>query len=124
MAAVFALFDAIITIAIVWGATTLADYDRMVRENPELKTALVNLLACQALRLVFVVIAFLGGYFAVKRLNWGLSIVGGIMGILAVITGLLWIVFPVWGLIELVLFLGAILAVVMVGISRKEFMLV
>ncbi len=114
----FALVDAIITLAIV-----MPEYDTLTTQNPAFKAAYANLVTCQALRVVFVVLAFMGGFFAIKRTNWGFAMVGGIMGLFAVITGLLWLAFPVWALIELVLFLGAIVAVVMVGISRREFLL-
>jgi len=118
LVAFFALADAIITAAIV-----LPEYDTITSVNPALKAAIANLVTCQAIRIVFVVLAFMGGFFAIKRMNWGFAIVGGVMSILAVITGLLWLVFPVWGLIELVLFLGAIVAVMLIGISRREFLL-
>jgi len=49
--------------------------------------------------------------------------VGGILGIFALLSGLLILVIPVWALIELVLLCGAVVGVVMVGISRREFML-
>jgi ribosomal protein L40E len=115
--AAFALVDVIITLAMV-----MPEYDTLTTQNPALKAAYANLVTCQALRVVFVVLAFMGGFFAIKRTNWGFAIVGGVMCLFAVITGLLWLALPVWALIELVMFLGTIVAVVMVGVSRREFM--
>ena len=114
----FALVDAIMTLAIV-----MPEYDTLTTQNPALKAAYANLVTCQALRVVFIVLAFMGGFFAIKRTNWGFAMVGGIMGLFAVITGLLWLAFPVWALIELCMVLGTIAAVILVGISRREFLL-
>lgn len=123
MAAFFALIDAVFTIAISWEMTRLADYDQLLRENPQLEGVVASLVVCQGLRFVFIVIAFAGGIFAMQRLRWGLAMVGGILGIFALLSGLLILVLPVWGLIELVLLCGAVVGVVMIGISRREFML-
>jgi hypothetical protein len=123
MAAFFALVDAIFTIAVSWQVTRLADYDRLLRENPQLKDVITNLVVCQGLRFVFIIIAFAGGIFAIRRLRWGLAMVGGILGILALMSGLLFLIVPFWGWIELVLLCGAVVGVIQVGVSRREFLL-
>jgi hypothetical protein len=123
MAAFFALVDAVFTIAISWEMTRLADYDQLLRENPQLRGVVSSLVVCQGLRFAFIIIAFAGGIFAMQRLRWGLAMVGGILGILAVLSGLLILLIPFWALIELVLLCGAVVGVIMVGISRREFML-
>jgi len=123
MAAFFALIDAVFTIAISWEMTRLADYDQLLRENPQLEGVVSSLVVCQGLRFVFIIIAFAGGIFAMQRLRWGLAMVGGILGIFALLSGLLVLILPVWALIELVLLCGAVVGVAMVGISRREFML-
>ena len=123
MAAFFALVDANFTIAVSWQVTRLADYDRLLRENPQLKDVITNLVVCQGLRFVFIIIAFAGGIFAIRRLRWGLAMVGGILGILALMSGLLFLIVPFWGWIELVLLCGAVVGVIQVGVSRREFLL-
>jgi hypothetical protein len=123
MAAFFALVDAVFTLIISWQATQLGDYDRLVRENPNLAEALANLAVCEGLRIVFIFIAFAGGIFAVRRLRWGLSMTGGVLCILSLLSGIILLLIPVWGLIELCLLVGAIIGVVLVGISRREFLL-
>ena len=123
LAAFFALVDAVFTLAITWQVTQLGDYDRLLRENPDLASALANMAVCQGLRIVFIFIAFAGGIFAVRRLRWGLSMVGGVLCILSVMSGIILLVIPFWWVIELSVWVGAIIGVVLVGISRREFML-
>ena len=123
MAAFFALIDAIFTLLISWEISNLADYDQLVRENPELEGVLSSLVVCEGLRIVFILIALMGGFFAVRRLRWGLAMLGGIFGILALLSSFLVLVIPFWAAIVGVLFIGSIIALVLVGTSRKEFML-
>ncbi|MEM0343746.1 MAG: zinc ribbon domain-containing protein [Thermoplasmata archaeon] len=115
--------DISLTIAIFWEITTSAEYDRLLQEYPEYEGVVANLMVCQSLRLGFVLIAIPGGFFAVKRLRWGLSMAGGILGILATVSGILFLVIPYWALIQAAALLAGIVGLVMVGFARKEFML-
>jgi hypothetical protein len=94
MAAFFALVDAVFTLALSWQVTQLADYGRLVRENPSLESALANMAVCQGLRIVFIFIAFAGGIFAVKRLRWGLAMTGGVLCILSLLSGVILLIIP------------------------------
>ncbi len=123
MGAFFALVDAVFTTIIFYQATLLPEYGHMLRENPDLQGVVSSMIVCQGLRLIFVVIAFAGGIFAVQRLRWGLSITGGVMCILGLGSGIMLLVIPFWGLIELLLLVCVLIGVVMIGISRKEFLL-
>jgi len=123
MGAFFAFVDAIFTLFIGYQATQLGDYDQMLRENPELKGVIPSLVVCESVRLLFIVMAFMGGILAVRRLRWGFAMLGGVMGVLALLSGILFLFIPFWGLIELILVGGAVVAVGMIGISRREFML-
>ncbi len=67
--------------------------------------------------------AIMGGVFAVRKERWGLAMVGGIMGTIAVILTLLGLVIPFWGLIALILFFGGIVGTILVGVSRREFVI-
>ena len=75
------------------------------------------------MRVVFACIALVGALAAIRRLNFGLAVLGGIFGILALGSSIMAVVWGVWFLITGVLFLAAILALILVAISRREFML-
>jgi hypothetical protein len=62
---------------------------------------------CAAIGLIFSLIAFLGGFMAIKRKMWGLSLVGSILGL-----------FTLGFVIGSVL---ALVALILIAISKKEF---
>ncbi len=123
LAAFVALGDIVITLMATYDVTQLADYQDMTREFPFLQDAVATMVACQALRGVFVVIAFMGGMLAMRRLRWGLAMVGGVFGVLAVMSSLLVLTMPFWLLVVFLVWCGAIIGTIMVGISRREFVI-
>jgi uncharacterized membrane protein len=58
-----------------------------------------------------------------KRLGFGMAAAGAILGILASGSSIMALVWAVWGALMAMLFLGSILALVLIVISRREFML-
>lgn len=123
MAALFALIDALFTLLISWEMSQLADYNQLVAENPQLEGVLSSLVVCEGLRIVFIIIAIMGAVFAVRRSRWGLAMIGGIFSILSVGSSFLMLVIPLWIFIVLALGIGAIIGVILVGVSRREFLL-
>jgi hypothetical protein len=123
MAGVFALIDVLFTLGLGWEATQMEDYDELLRENPALKSAIPNLVACQAIRIVFACLALLGGLAALRRMQFGLAVAGGVFAILAVMTSVIALLLGMWLLLTGVFFLAAILGLILVLISRREFML-
>jgi len=123
LAAFVALVDIVITLMVTYDMTQLADYRELTRAYPTLEDAVATMVACQAMRMVFVVIAFMGGVLAMRRLRWGLAMVGGVFGVLAVMSSLLVLTMPFWLLVVFLVWCGAIIGTIMVGISRREFVI-
>lgn len=123
MAGFFTIADIIMTLMITYDATQMADYRDLTRQYPYLEEAVGTMVACQALRLMFAVPALLGGMFAIQKKRWGLAMLGGVLGTLAVVSTLLGLVIPFWGLIAVLLFFGGIVGTVLVGVSRREFVI-
>jgi len=123
MAGVFALIDILFTLGLGWEATQTEDYDELLRENPALKSAIPNLAACQGIRIVFACLAILGGLAAMRRMRFGLAVAGGVFAILAVMTSVIALFVGAWSLLTGAFFLAAILGLILVLISRREFML-
>ena len=123
LAAFVALVDIVITLMVTYDMTQLADYRELTRAYPTLEDAVATMVACQAMRMVFVVIAFMGGVLAMRRLRWGLAMVGGVFGVIALMMSTLVLVVPFWLLVVFLVWCGAIIGTVMVGISRREFVI-
>jgi hypothetical protein len=120
----FALADVVLTIAIYWEISTWAEYDQLLRENPQYEGVVSSLMVCEGVRILFLLIAFAGAIFAIKRLRWGLAMFGSVLGVLALLSGILLLLVPWWGLIELFMLVGGVAGIVMIGVCRKEFLLV
>jgi hypothetical protein len=123
LAAFTALADIVITLMVTYDVTQLADYRDLTDSYPALEDAVNTMVACQALRFVFVAIAFMGGTLAMKRSRWGLAMLGGVFSVLALMSSLLAFVMPWWLLIVFLVWCGAIIGTIMVGISRREFVI-
>lgn len=123
MAGIFSIADVAFTIGIGVQITHMQEYDELVEEDPRVKTFLPNLAACESIRLVFACIALFGGLAAMRRLGFGMAAAGAIFGILASGSSIMALVWAVWGALMALLFLGSILALVLIAISRREFML-
>ena len=123
MVGVFVMIDVVFTLGIGWEITHMRDYDELARQYPTLKSAIANLTVCQGLRVVFACLALMSGFFAVQRIQYGLAIVGGILAILAVMTSFMALTNGIWLMLVGVFFLMAIIGLVMVAVSRREFML-
>ena len=120
----FVLVDVTFTLGLGWEVTQTEDYDRLLDENPALGSAIPNLVACQGIRIVFACLAILGGFAAIRRMQFGLAAAGGVFSIFALGTSVLVLLLGWWMMLSGVLFLGAILGLIFVIISKREFMLV
>ncbi len=123
MAAFYIIVDAALTISIGVYGTQQPEWDRLVRENPQLASFLANLTACESIRILFAVIAFAGGLFAIRRLRWGLAMTGGVMAILGMLSSFLTLLLGYFAFVASCLLGGAVIALVLVGLAKKEFML-
>ncbi|OGS56665.1 MAG: hypothetical protein A3K60_01515 [Euryarchaeota archaeon RBG_19FT_COMBO_56_21] len=123
MVSFFVFADIAFTLGIGWEAAQSQEWEELERENPTLKAAISNLVVCQVIRVVFVCLALLGGVAAVRKVQFGFAVTGGVFAILSLMTGVLALLFGWWLILTGILFLAAILGLVLVIISRREFML-
>jgi len=123
MVGVFSIFDVAFTMGVGVAITNMEEYDQLVQENPRVKSFLPNLAVCQSIRVVFACFALLGGVAAIRRLGFGMAITGAILGILTSGSSIIMLVWAVWGSLMGLLFLGSILALILIVVSRREFML-
>jgi len=117
----FVAFDMVLTFVILWDFSTTSRYDELVAGNSLYATAFNNLMACQVIRLVFMVMTGLGAMAAMRKMNFGLAILGGVFGILALGTSVLALVLGFWLLLSIALFVAALLAIGLVIAARREF---
>jgi hypothetical protein len=108
---------------ILYTAVQSSEYDELKGQYPQLKTLFADLAVCESIRLVFMLITFVGAITAVRRLNFGLALLGAIFSLLLIMSSLLALTWGIWFLITLVLFFASIIAVLLIVFSRREFML-
>lgn len=118
------LLDVVFTIAESYRETQMADFDRLAEEHPVLKSFMANIVACQAIRLVFAMLTIMGSLAAIRRMNFILAVAGCIFGILGVMMSISALTYLVWAAIIGLAFLSTLLALGMIVLSRREFMLV
>ena len=123
MVATIVMIDVIFTVAESYRETQMDEFDRFAENHPALKSFMANIVACESIRAVFSILAFMGAFSAIRRLNFGLVIVGGISGILGLMMSISALVYFSWFLVIGVTFLAALVALGMVVLSRREFML-
>jgi len=123
MAGFLTFLDVAFSLGIGFSITQMDVYDELVQQNPQYKSFIPNLVVCESLRIVFALILFVGGFAAIRRLNFGLAIMGCVFGILALGSSILALVWFPWLLMTGVLFLGLFIALGMILLSRREFML-
>lgn len=123
MCSFFVFVDIAFSLGLGWEAAQSREWEELERENPALKTAVSNLVVCQAIRVVFVCLALLGGIAAVRKVRFGFAVAGGVFAIFSLLTSVLALVLGWWLILTGILFLAAILGLILVIISRREFML-
>jgi len=117
------IVDVVLSFGLAWQLTQAEDYDEIVRDNPEIETLIPSLAVCESIRLIFACFTIIGGLSAMRRMNFGLAILGCVLGLLASISSFLALVWIVWGAFMLLGFLGSIAALVQVLLARREFKL-
>ncbi len=123
MISLWALLDILFTSGILYSAAHSSDYDRLKDDYPQLKTLLADIAVCESIRVVFLVLAFVGAITSVRRLNFMLAMLGAIFGLLLTMSSLLALAWGTWFLITIVMFFMAIIAILLIAFSRREFML-
>ncbi len=123
MCSFFVFVDIAFTLGLGYEATQMEDYDRLLDRTPALKSAIPNLVACQGIRVVFASLAVLGGLAAMRKVQFGFAVAGGVFSIFALGTSVLALILGWWLILTGILFLAAILGLVLVIISRREFKL-
>src|SRR4030066_171660 len=114
MVGLFIFLDVAFSLGIGYQVTQMDVYDELVQENPRYKSFFPNLAVCESLRIVFGCITFVGAFAAIRRLNFGLALMGCVFGILALGSSILALVWWIWLLITGLLFFAVIIALGMV----------
>jgi len=123
MAGFLTFLDVAFTLGIGFSITQMDVYDELVEQNPQYKSLIPNLVVCESLRIVFACIMIVGAFSAIRRLNFGLALLGTIFGILALGSSILALVWFPFLLTTGALFIGLLIALGMILLSRREFML-
>ena len=123
MVAMFIVADIAFTIAESYRETQMAGFDRVAEQYPALKSFMANIVVCQSIRLVFALLAFFGAVAAIRRINYGVGIIGGVFGIVGLLMSISALVYAVWLLVAFLVFAMAVIALILVAISRREFKL-
>jgi len=117
----FVAMDMVITVTTLWDFSTTREYDELVAGNSVYETAFANLLACQVIRLMFVVVVVLGAVSAMRRMRFGFAVIGCVFAIFCLGTNILALVSGFWMLVSIVLFFAALVSLGLVIASRREF---
>jgi hypothetical protein len=123
MITLWAFLDIIFTLGIGYTVTQMDEFDQLEHDNPQLKSFFADLTVCESIRVVFMLLAFVGAITSIRRLNFGLALIGAIFALLLMISSILALLWGVWFLITVVLFFASIVALLLIVFSRREFML-